>query len=369
MRDHTRLEVYWSRLARNWERIQRLAPQARILPMVKANAYGHGLVPVARFLAEELRAPVLGVASLGEAEVILREVPGFRGVVYAFSEVNLRDKSTHPRYADRSIIPVVSNPEDLEIFLTDRCFKHLPLVLKLNTGMNRLGLAETDWERAVELMKAAGRSSIQHLMTHYAYSYAVLKSADRTHRQHDEFKKALAYFRASGISVEETSLANSGAIEQKFSVSETWVRPGLMLYGPPSQHFDGEVVSSLVTQIMKVFPVKKGVPVGYGGNVASEDGVMALLPIGYGDGLPTQASGWSFQHEGFAAKIFGRVNMDMAFVFFPTSALGRIKVGDEVRLWDADSRVIQSYAEHMQTHAYQALCQLSGRVPRIYRLE
>ena len=142
-----------------------------------------------------------------------------------------------------------------------------------------------------------------------------------------------------------------------------------MLYGPPSFNKQGEIVSSLVTKILKVFPVKKGTPVGYGTNVTSEDGVIAVLPLGYGDGFPTHASGWKIQHEGFEAKIFGFVNMDMSFLFFPTEALGKIKSGDEVRLWNGDSRVLLSYAEHIKTHAYQALCSVSSRVPRIYRLE
>jgi alanine racemase len=108
--------------------------------------------------------------------------------------------------------------------------------------------------------------------------------------------------------------------------------------------------------------------VGYGVNVVPEDGVIAVLPLGYGDGLPTQAAGHRFHHAGFEARIFGRVNMDMCFLFFPTAALGRVKVGDEVRLWDAHPAALQSYADHMETHAYQAMCAISGRVPRVYPL-
>lgn len=366
MRDHTRLEVYWGRLARNWELVSRLAPTAKILPMVKANAYGHGLVPVSKFLHQDLKANVLGVATLGEAEAIFKDFPEFKGMLYAFSEINLAGNAH--RYAGRKIVPVISSLEDLELFLSNS-FSHLPLLLKLNTGMNRLGVAEDEWERAGKLIKNSGRSSINHLISHYAYSYLELKSGDRTSMQFEKFNQAKSFFQGMGISVEETSTANSGAIEQKFSVNETWVRPGLMLYGPPSFNKQGEIISSLVTRILKVFPVKKGTPVGYGTNVTSEDGVIAVLPLGYGDGFPTYASGWTFQHEDFQTKVFGFVNMDMSFLFFPTDALGRIKAGDEVRLWDADSRVLLSYAEHIKTHAYQALCSVSSRVPRIYRLE
>lgn len=366
MRDHTRLEVYWGRLSRNWELVSRLAPNSKILPMVKANAYGHGIVEVSQFLHHEMKASVLGVATLGEAEAILKEFPSFDGTVTVFSEINLAGNSK--RYSGKKIHPVVSSLEDLETFLSSS-FSHLPLTLKLNTGMNRLGIAEDEWEKAGELIKASQRRSINHLMSHYAYSYLELKDGDRTHRQFENFKKAQSLFLTMGISIDETSMANSGAIEQKFSVSETWVRPGLMLYGPPSFNKQGEIISSLVTRILKVFPVKKGTPVGYGTNITNEDGMIAVLPLGYGDGFPTQASGWKILHEGFEARVFGFVNMDMSFLFFPTEALGRINVGDEVRLWDADSRVLLSYAEHMKTHAYQALCLVSSRVPRNYRLE
>ena len=171
-----------------------------------------------------------------------------------------------------------------------------------------------------------------------------------------------------GISIEETSLANSGAIEQQFACDETWVRPGLMLYGPPSVKPTTQLVSSLVTRVMKVFPVKRGVPVGYGVSVPAEDGVIALVPIGYGDGFPTQSTGFNLVVNGMKAKVFGRINMDMAFLLLPADAMGKIKVGDEVRFWDAEPKPLLDWAQHMETHAYQALCGVSSRVPRVYRL-
>ncbi len=364
MRDHSRLEVHLPRLARNWARVQALAPRARILPMVKAQAYGHGAVAVSRFLVDELGAQALGVATLGEGEELLRGLPQLQVPVHVFSDTNLG--STGARYEDARLRPVVADLAGLDHFLRD--YGDRPLDLKINTGMNRLGLDEADWEEAAKRIRAAGRSGIDHLMAHFALSFHEIKPGDKCHRQRDAFARARALFEAHGLAVRETSQANSGAIEQGFTVDETWVRPGLMLYGPPSWRFNGEIVSSLVTRILKVFPVKRGTPVGYGVNVVPEDGLIAVLPLGYGDGLPTQAAGWRFQHAGFEAWVFGRVNMDMSFLFFPTAALGRVREGDEVRLWDADPAVLQSYADHMKTHAYQALCAISGRVPRVYHL-
>jgi alanine racemase len=345
--------------------VQSLAPRAEILPMVKANAYGQGLLPVGKFFTEQCGARALGTATLGEAEEILASLPNFQRKIYVFSDTNLGFSGA--RYDDPRLLPVVSTMEGLTAFLRDHTSK--PLVLKLNTGMNRIGIDEEDWEAAGKQIKAAGRQSIHHLMTHYALSYHELKDGDKCHRQREAFERGKKLFQAQGLSVEETSLANSGAIEQKFTTEETWVRPGLMLYGPASFKHDAEIVSDLVTRVIKVFPVKRGVPVGYGTNVTMEDGLMAVLPIGYGDGWLTQASGWRLTHAGLEAKVFGRVNMDMSFLFFPTTALGKIRVGDEVRLWDARPAVLGSLAEHMQTHTYQTLCAINGRVPRVYRLE
>ncbi len=367
MRAHTRLEVYWSRLADNWGRIQQLAPRARVMPMIKADAYGHGMVPVGQFLHHELKASVLGVATLGEAEAFLHQSPKFSGQLMVFSETCITDKELHTRYQGEKIIPVVHDIAALDVFLNDRCFKHLPLCLKVNTGMNRLGLEETEWEAAGKKIRSAGRS-IHHLMSHFARSAEKLGPADKTHRQAESFRRARALFENQGIDVIETSLANSGAIEQQFACEETWVRPGLMLYGPHSFQGSTEMVSSLVTRIMKVFPVKRGVPVGYGVNVTPDDGVVAVLPIGYGDGLPTQLMGYPVTVNGVAGKIFGRINMDMAFIFFPSEAWGQVQVGDEVRFWDRDTVGIEAWAKYLGTHAYQALCSISGRVPRVYRL-
>jgi alanine racemase len=368
MRAHTRLEVYWARLARNWQRVQQLAPSARILPMIKANAYGHGLVPVGQFLSQEMKVETLGVATLGEAEAFLQETPSYRGRVMVFSETNLIEKEFHSRYNSPQIIPVVHDMPALEVFLHDRCYKHLPLVMKLNTGMNRLGIEENDWEVAGRTILKSGRKSIHHLMSHFAYSYSEYKEGDRTHRQVEAFQRGVALLRGMGISIEETSLANSGAIEQGIGTTETWVRPGLMLYGPHSFAGETEMVSSLVTHVMSVFPVKRGVPVGYGNHVTSEDGIMAILPLGYGDGFPTQSTGYRFSVNGAEARVFGRINMDMVFLFFPGASPGVVKAGDEVRFWDTDPRDVDAWARHMDTHAYQAMCSISSRVPRIYRL-
>lgn len=368
MRAHTRLEIYWDRLAQNFATIRSLAPTAQILPMVKADAYGHGLIPVGRFLAEEAQVAAIGVATLAEGESLTQALPTFTGRVYVFSDTMVTEPVHHRRYAGKQLLPVIHDLESLKVFLREPGFRHLPLTLKLNTGMNRLGIDYADWELAGQLIVQSGRRSIQHLMSHFARAAQAIRDGDKCHRQRALFEEGKALFQGMGLAVEETSLANSGAIEQRFACDETWVRPGLMLYGPWSFRGETQMISSLITRVMKVFPVKKGTPVGYGTHVAGEDGLVAVLPIGYGDGFPTQSTGFDFSVNGHPARVFGRVNMDMTFLFLSETAIGAVRAGDEVRFWRADPAALMSWADHMNTHAYQALCGISSRVPRVYRL-
>jgi alanine racemase len=359
MRQLSFLEVYWNRLEDNWRVIQKLAPQAKILPMIKANAYGHGLKEIAQFLEKELQAEALGVATLFEALELKSSRP-----IYVFSENNL---VSHPGLYSSSIYPVIHDLLSLKIFLADSHFSRHPLILKVDTGMNRLGIAPGDWEECLSMIVTSGRRSIDHLMSHFATSYYLQKPADMISRQQASFKKAQDFF-SSKLKIHETSMANSGAIEQGLNCDETWVRPGLMLYGPGSFECKTKMISSLVTHVMKVSWHERGTPIGYGVHVTPEKGVIALLPLGYGDGFATQSSGFKIKIKQWTGFVFGRVNMDMSAVYFPAEAWGKIQVGDCVRIWDEEPQSLVDWATHMQTHAYQALCGISSRIPRHYRL-
>lgn len=376
MRAQAQLEVNFCYLEHNYQLIHKLAPESMILPMVKANAYGHGLVSVSQFLGEELKVPVLGVATLGEALALVQEYPDYAGKIWVFSETNLQDSRFQRSYLNNPILPVIHRLEDLRLLISDSSFKFLPLILKMNTGMNRLGFIKSEWQEVAQLLKKSGRP-ITHLMTHFAVSYYPLKDGDRNHLQMEEFKEARSFFESEGIKVESTSVANSGAIEQTFGVSETYVRPGLMLYGPGSVYmgkektplWKGKLVSKLTCEVLKIFSVRKGDPVGYGTNVAPENGVILVLPLGYGDGILTFMSGVELKVKGHRAKVFGRVNMDMTFLFLPLEALKDFREGEWISLWEEDPLRLVEISDQMQTHPYQVLCAISSRVPRYYCVE
>ena len=370
MRHSTYLEVNLGMIAQNFKKIQELAPRAEIVPMVKSDAYGNGMIPISQFLVRECGVKKLGCGTLGEALRVSEECPDLKADVIVYSDTELHDTKLCEAYLNLNITPVLSQPRDLELVLTHPDFKKMPLIVKLNTGMNRLGFLKEELEPFIPRLKARG---IEHLMTHFARSSEVLKPGDKTHRQMDEFIAVKNMLMDAGVEVRSTSVSNSGAIEQKFGVDETFVRPGLMLYGPPSVTdpiiWNGQQSSRLVTKILSTFPVKKGVPVGYGVNVAPKDGHMAIIPIGYGDGLFTFASGTRLTINGQQGYIFGRISMDMAFILFDPEAESKIKVDDRIEFWNHDNRVITEIANQNKTIAYQLMCGISSRIPRIYKVK
>lgn len=370
MRHSSFLEVNLGLMAGNFKSIQALAPRAEILPMVKCDAYGNGMIPVSQFLVREMGVKTLGCASLGEALKLVNECPDLNVNVLVFSDTELRHPDAQNAYLNLNITPVIHQKSDLEIILKESAFKKIPLILKLNTGMNRLGLSETDLEAYLPLIKARG---VAHLMTHFARSSQILEVQDKTHKQMDEFVRMKKFLLDAGVEIKATSVANSGAIEQKFGVTETYVRPGLMLYGPPSVIdpiiWNGHQTSKLVTKVLSTFHVKKGVPVGYGVNVADRDSFMAIIPMGYGDGLVSFGSGTRLKINGLEGKIFGRINMDMAFIQFEPDASSKIRNDDVIELWNHDNKVITDIATQNKTIPYQLMCGISGRIPRIYKVK
>lgn len=370
MRHSSYVEVNLGHLAGNFSAIQQLAPKAEILPMVKADAYGNGLIPVSQFLVKDCGVRNLGCASLGEAMRIMDESPGLGANITVFSDTEFDHHKTRSVYTDSRIKPVLHQASDLEILKSDKSLTKLPLIIKLNTGMNRLGLNQADLESFLPLFKERG---ISHLMTHFARSGEKLKEGDKTHKQFDEFLKMKKFLTDAGVQIEKTSVSNSGAIEQSFGTNESYVRPGLMLYGPPSVSepviWKGHQISKWVTKVLSTLIVKKGTPVGYGVNVADKDSLMVVLPIGYGDGFFTYYSGSYVMINGFRGKVFGRVNMDMAFIQFDPDVEGKISLNDLVEIWGHDNTRILEFATQNKTHPYQVMCGISGRIPRIYKVK
>jgi alanine racemase len=369
------LEVDLGLLKSNVELLKSLYNKNEILFMVKADAYGHGLISIVDYAFKECGIREFGVATLNEALYLRDQLPEFTGEVYVFSELGLSFQDHKELYLQKRIIPVIARWPDLKAFLADPKIKsQLPLCLKFNTGMNRLGLPFEEVSQVTKILKENGVRSVFHVMTHFANGSLSMKKNNRNQWQIERFQNIKDEFKSSEINIQYTSLANSGALEQGVGGDETHIRPGLMLYGPSSlapnirekSLWQGKVISSLKTYILHSFPVKKGDPLSYGSTPAPEDGVAAILAIGYGDGVSTPYQGTLLNYEGIQGKVCGRVCMDMTTVLFPVGT--QLKQGDEFVIWSHEPQDIESISRQTNVLTYELVIQLTPRVSRIYKL-
>ncbi len=378
MKFRSRLVVNLDHIAYNVEQIRKISKESHVLFMIKADGYGHGMIPIARYAITELGIKEFGCATISEALKLREELNELEFDIYVFSDIQLELLENVDIYLKRRIIPVISNVSELDYILHTAELKNFPICLKFNTGMNRLGLDPNDTPLIVNKLKQHGRTSVHHLISHYANASASMSENQTNVLQRTRFEEIKKFFRDSGIQLLRTSQSNSGSVEQKTGVREvsgdTHVRPGLMLYGPSSLNqnvageFKGKLVSVLETYILRVFEVKKGEVVGYNSTPCPEDGLIAILAIGYGDGFFNRYSGAHLYHKGFEGVIIGRVSMDMTHVFFPKEAIGKITAHEIFTIWGKSEGDFLKFCMETKTIPYEVFCALLPRIPRVYRL-
>ncbi|MBF0312238.1 MAG: alanine racemase [Oligoflexia bacterium] len=379
MRFKTRLKVDLNILAENYQKIRGLAPNSDVLFVIKSNAYGLGMVPIVRYACNQLDIDSFGCASLGEAVFIRNSLTDLQFDLYVLSDLDLEMNGGIDYYLSKRLIPVISSLQKLEWILGNRECQHLPLCLKMDTGMNRLGIKAGDIAAAIALLKQKGRKEIYHMMSHFACSSQLINLADDTNqstRQFSLFQKIKSDFRAAGINIERSSMANSGAIEQGVALrEETHIRPGLLMYGLSALdattreacgHWSGKNVSSLETNVIDFYPVKRGDCIGYGGATCPSNGTLVYIALGYGDGILNQYHKMCLRYKEHDGNIVGRISMDMSALLFPMESQKEFKIGDKLVLWDHSPSSLQEMAEKHGVIPYEILCNISDRVPRVY---
>ena len=341
-------------LRANLQAIRARAPGSRVMAVVKANAYGHGLVPAALALAD---ADAFAVARLEEA-VALRDAGLKRRIVLL---EGVLDAVQLAQAAALELDLVVHHVLQVELLEQFRGPQPFALWLKVDTGMNRLGFRPQDfraaWERLRDLKPAAQQLRV---LTHLACA----DDADGSYTA-----EQLARLRplVAGLDV-ELSIANSAAILAQPSTHGGWVRPGLALYGvSPFAAQRGSQLGlrpamTLESTVIALREVAPGERVGYGGVwCAPRPSRLAIVAAGYGDGLPRSIpSGAPVWIAGQRAPLAGRVSMDMIAV--DITDLPPVAVGDRVELWGARLPV-EELAAAAGTVAYELLCGVSQRVP------
>jgi len=334
--------------------VRRHAPRSKVWAVLKANAYGHGLLRAAAALSG---ADGFALVEL-EGAIQLREAGHHQPILLL---EGFFEATELPLLLRHKLTPVVHNREQVDALDALAPGAGLDVLLKLNTGMNRLGMAEREFPAALERLKRnPGIASIT-LMTHFA-------SADEA-RGVDWQMQAIGRVGATGMPM---SLANSAAILRHAATHADWVRPGIMLYG--STPFPGRIgadeglvpAMTLESRIIAVQDLKAGDTVGYGGVFRAERAMrIGVVACGYADGYPRHAPGGTpIAVDGKTTGTVGRVSMDMLCV--DLSPLPGAGVGSRAVLWGAEAPV-ERVAEAAGTVGYQLLCALAPRARVVER--
>ncbi len=342
-------------LTHNLATVRALAPHSRIVAMIKADAYGHGLLPVATALAE--KADKLGVARFEEAETLRAQ-----GITTPLLLMGtLLDQAKLRWCATNDTAVAIHSESQLALLSEAQTAKPLEVWLKADTGMNRLGLDAAEFQRAYKALHANPRFRLT-TMTHF--SSADESGNDITDTQIQRFLSLTK--ETSGI---ERSLANSAGIIAWPQSHADWVRPGIMLYGDnPCPHIctDLKPVMSLRARVISIKNIAAGESVGYGATwTAPTPRRIAALGIGYGDGYPRQLqNGCPIAIKGQTFPLVGRVSMDICSVDV-SSANTEIAIGDVATLW-GDGVAAADVARRAGTISYHLFTGITRRVPRHY---
>jgi alanine racemase len=339
------------------------------MAVVKANAYGHGAVEVSRSLIAQGVARV-AVVSLDEG-IVLRAAGITAPIVILgplFPE-QIRDVIAHrltPVISDRSLLPTLAQA-------TGSLPNAYPIHLKVETGMGRLGLATDELLALIDSGRLPASLRIEGLMTHFADSDG--STTSQTEQQLALFQNVVNGVAARGLRIPLIHAANSGATVRYPHSHYSLIRPGIMLYGyhtlPDSiPSPDLKPVLSLRSCIAQMRAIPTGGTISYNATfVAKRPTRVAVLPIGYADGFNRRLSnrGEVLLH-GRRAKVIGLVCMDM--VMIDVTEIPEAAVGDEVVLigrQGTDQIAAADLAEWTGTIAYETLCAIGPRVPRVYQ--
>ena len=348
-------------LRHNLGTIRAYAPGAKVMAVVKANAYGHGLVAAAQALAD---ADCFAVARLEEG-IALRSA-GVRAPVVllegVFSAEQLAEAARH-RFE-----LVVHDPLQIRLLEAHRGAERFIVWIKMDTGMNRLGFRPEAFPAALAKLRGLTVPALElRVMTHLA-------RADEIHEpmtglQLTRFQTALSGSDiATGATRLVTSIGNSAAILGWPNGHGDWVRPGLALYGvspfarETARTHGLRPVMTLESTVLTVRDVKQGETVGYAGTWrAGRDSKIAILAAGYGDGLSWHlANGTPVLIGGTRHQLVGRVSMDMIAVDVTDAA--KVTTGNKAVIW-GEGLPVEEVAAHANTIPYELLCGVSQRVP------
>ena len=363
----TRLEIDLKILSDNFNKIKKAVAPAKVMPILKANAYGHGLVRVAQ-LMQELKSDCIGVAVLEEG-ILLRE----QGITIPIlvlggiwgNQIPLFLK--HDLTITASSLDKLSQIDEFAFQMKTKAKVHL----KIDTGMERIGVHYYTAEKFLEAAVKCKNIQIDGIYSHLASSE--LRDTTYTLTQLERFQEVLRFFEKHSIEMPLRHIANSGAILQTPEAYLDMVRPGIMLYGVYPSNETAKTISvkpalSWKSLVVYFKIIKAGHPVGYGLTWNPKQDIRAVtVPLGYGDGYFRNMSHKAeVLIRGKRYPVVGSISMDQIVVNIENDSAFN---GDEVILIGQDGAnkiTVEELADWAGTIPYEILTNINTRVPRLY---
>jgi len=377
----TKAVIHLDRFKENLNSVKTRIGSRRICVPVKADAYGHGAVQIAK-TSLEAGAYCLGVAAVSEGAQLRKA--GITAPILLFSQASA-DEVQDLIKAD--LTPFVSDIEFAGIL--NNCAKalktKLPVHIKIDTGMGRIGCTPRNALSLAGQIVKCSNLKLTGTATHLAVSDSIKKTdIDFTKKQLSRFKKAVNDLKKAGINPGIVHAANSGAVILHPDAWLDMVRPGILLYGYKAlQEYEApikqlkklkkyraitaEPVMELITTVSLIKKIKKGESVSYGRTwIAQRDTNIAVLPIGYADGLVRLASNsWQAVIGGEPYPFVGRISMDQCCVDLGKKT--KVKRWDEAVIFGGAAPSAAEFAKAAATIPYEVTCGINKRVPRVYK--
>ena len=353
-------EIDLGAFRRNLDAVARLLPErSRIIAVLKANAYGHGAVAIARECNHD-RVAMLAVALLEEA-LELRAA----GIALPILVFGALTREQIVAATEQRIAVGIVGPEELAAACDVARDRDVVAHLKLDSGMGRMGVVESELPRVVELIRAAPRLRIDAIYTHYANASDPLDPFTQT--QTENFQRMLTMLRDAGVEAPAHHAANSAATMRGFVAPGDFARAGIVMYGAAPLDMPATRLEPLLrwrTEIVRLKTLPAGHGIGYGTTFhTARESRIATLPVGYADGYRRVLSNNAeVLVRGKRVPVVGRVSMDLVTIDVTDVEAA---VGDEVVLL-GDSISAAELAAKANTITYEIFCGLTARVPRHY---
>ncbi len=370
----TWVEISLSKLRRNFQRVRELAGKRKVMAVIKADAYGHGAVPVAKCLAD-CHVDWFGVATVEEALEL--RAAGIQQPVLLLGGLYMSDPAHLIEYR---LTPSISSTTRLDTYAecARRYGRPIEFHLKVDTGLGRLGLPLDRVAAFVNHYREIEGLQMKGLFTYLASAEDLV--ASQTDEQGERFAVALAQLQGLQVVPEWVHVSNSAALMTGRKFPENLVRVGALLYGyclplvvPPGQELprvpELEPVLAFKSRIVYMKDVASGTPLGYGAAFHTRrPSRIATVPVGYADGLNHALSNRGYAIvRGRRSRIVGSISMDLSLL--DVTDIPGTDIGDEIILiGEAENRSITAVeiAKLLDTVPYEVLCSIGKRVPRIY---